>query len=1053
MAGLARDRVTRNPWRGRAVVLTLLVAAALPAPAAAATPPNREVNGEPVSVLIRFGAPPGRAARDAITAVGGKVRHQFHVVPTISASVPEKALAGLRRNPLVESIELDGKLVAIDHGPETGDIEYENAWGVEHIGVPAVHAAGIRGAGIQVAVIDTGLDYIHDQPPSLEPPVVDPEFLGNYAGGEDFHSEVPNGPMALDGDPMDDNGHGTHVSGILAAEKNGYLVSGVAPDVDLFALKVLKADGTGEYSNLIAALEWIIDYNAENPGAPAIDVVNMSIGGHDVSTNLANAIAATSAAGVVLVAAAGNINPADIFEILYGCPVVYPAAYPQVLSTTFTNENNALTGYSCTGPEVDFASPGDFIASPVPVGPCMLCNPNGYDFLSGTSMASPHLAGTVALLLDAGLADVGTPGFLDDAKDLLCDTADLGWGVQSGFSSTPIPPNDPRYPKYFGCGVIDADGAVLGLVPPPPTNNPPDAVEDFATTFEEEPVTVEFLENDTDADDDPLVPSLTSQPQHGDATLGVTSVTYTPDPDFSGPDYFTYRVDDGHGGTDDATVYITITPVNDPPDAVDDSATTTEDVAVVVEVLGNDTDVDFDELTPSVATQPSNGTAAVEGFTIRYTPAADYSGSDSFTYTISDGTLADTATVNLTVTAAGDPPTATDDTATTLEDSPVTISVLLNDTDPEGETLTPSVTAQPAHGSAAVQGSAIVYTPAANYNGPDSFTYSASDGSASDGATVSVTVTPVQDPPVANDDTASSAEDTPATIVVLTNDADSDGDSLTPSVTAQPAHGTAAILGSSIRYTPAANYSGPDSFTYAVSDGRGGSDAATVSVTVTAVNDVPTADPKTVAATSGVGQQVILSGSDVETCELTFVLVDLPDFGGIGTASNLACVAGTPNTDTRSVTYTSNAGYGGPDSFSYRVNDGAADSPIVTVSITVSALPVTPTVHVGDLDASRTQQAKSWTAIVTVRVDNGVHGAVSGATVNGTWSTGATGAGSCVTAAGGTCNVSKANIAKKTNAVTFTVTGITHAGSTYQPSANHDPDGSSNGTAIVVTRV
>src|SRR4029453_18505060 len=381
------------------------------------------------------------------------------------------------------------------------------AWGVKKIGTPAGPAAGVWGDGVKVAVIDTGVDYIHDDPDNV-PYVVDPEFLHNWKGGYDFVNH--------DFDPMDDNGHGTHVAGILAAEKNGYLVSGVAPHVDLYGLKILDAAGNGPESDLILPLQWAVDND--------MDIVNMSLGTHTNLAAMATAVANASAAGVLLVAASGNLNPGSIQELLYGCPVAYPAAYPQVLSTTFTNQNNALTGLSCTGPEVDFASPGDQIFSTVPIGPCQNCDPHGYKSLTGTSMASPHLAGTVALLLAAGISDQGAPGLFDDVKAQLCATADVAFGV----NSTPIPTSDPRYPKYFGCGVLDADDAVLTLAPP--ANNSPVATDDAATTPEGTPASVSVPANDTDPNGDTLHLTSASTPAHGTATVDVsgTSITYAP---------------------------------------------------------------------------------------------------------------------------------------------------------------------------------------------------------------------------------------------------------------------------------------------------------------------------------------------------------------------------------------------------------------------------------------------------------------------------------------------------------------------------------------------
>ena len=624
------------------IVTLALIAAVFPS-AAAAAPADGKVAR--VKVIVTYDGRPGRADERAIERLAGKVKYRYRIVDAIAAEVPRGQLKQLARQPGVSDVELDGKLTSFDHGANTGDLEYENAWGVEHIGSRAVHLAGINGSGIKVAVIDTGIDYIHDDPVDV-PYVVDPEFNGIYAGGYDFF----NG----DADPFDDNGHGTHVSGILAAAHNGYLVTGVAPGVDLFALKILNANGEGEYSGLIAALQWVVDYNTAN--AVDIRVVNMSLGGHEVSAALQAAVEVTAASGVLLAAASGNVNPLVWQELLYGCPVAYPAAYPQVLSTTFTNENDALTGYSCTGPEVDVAAPGDQIASTVPIGTCMFCDPKGYSFQSGTSMASPHLAGTLALLLDAGLADAGSPGLLDDARAAICSTADVGFGV----NSTPIQTTDPRYPTYFGCGVIDADGAVLGLVPPPPppTNTPPVAVDDAATVAEDVGGSIAVLANDTDADGNALSIVSVGTPAHGTAVANATgTVTYMPAANYFGSDTFDYVVGDGAGGTDTGSVSLTVTSVNDPPVANDDVASTAYQTAVAVPVLANDTDVDGGPLGVVSVGAASHGTVTIgPGGSVTYTPAAGYSGPDAFGYTAGDGAGGTaTATVNVTVGAAPPP--------------------------------------------------------------------------------------------------------------------------------------------------------------------------------------------------------------------------------------------------------------------------------------------------------------------------------------------------------------------------------------------------------------
>jgi subtilisin family serine protease len=708
-----------------AVVIGALAVGGL-APSVVAAQPSRAEGL--VKAIVTFHAEPTAAQMKAMRGAGARVTQRYGLINGAAVEVPRNAIANLRRQRGVATVELDHTVVAFDHPAASSHFEYDNAWGVEHIGAAAVHAAGIDGTSVKVAVIDTGLDYVHDDPDDT-PYNVDPEFLGNYAGGYDFIND--------DADPMDDNGHGTHVAGSLAAERNNYLVAGVAPGIDLYALKILNAAGEGDVSDLILALQWAVDND--------IDVVNMSLGTHEVSPALASAVANAHAAGLLMVAASGNT--VTFQELLYGCPVAYPGAYPEVLSTTFTNGNNALTGYSCTGPEVDFASPGDAIISTVPIGPCMFCSPQGYASQSGTSMASPHLAGSVALLLDAGLSDPEGDGLLDDVRGQLCATADQGFGVLS----TPIPPTDPRYPKFFGCGVIDADGAVLSL-DPGPTNTPPVAAADEATVDEDRSVDIDVIANDSDADGDQPAVSSIGTPANGSASLNAAGlVRYVPEPNFAGNDSFDYTISDGRGGSDTASVKVRVSAINDAPVATDDVAQTNEDLAIDVAVLANDSDIDGVALSVASVGTAVNGSPSINGDgTVHFVPASNFAGDAYFEYTVSDGAGgSDVGRVFVSVEPVNDPPVAVDDGAATGAGVAVTIGVLENDTDVEGSALSVAGVSDPPNGSVVSNpDGTVTYTPDPGFAGTDAFAYTASDGSAVSGlATVTVTVAP---PPPAN---------------------------------------------------------------------------------------------------------------------------------------------------------------------------------------------------------------------------------------------------------------------------------------------------------------
>ena len=210
--------------------------------------------------------------------------------------------------------------------------------------------------------------------------------------------------------------------------------------------------------------------------------------------------------------------------------------------------------------------------------------------------------------------------------------------------------------------------------------------------------------------------------------------------------------------------------------------------------------------------------------------------------------------------AANRNPVANPDTATTAEDTPVTINVLANDTDPDGNTLAVTGVSGATNGTAVVNAnSTVTFTPALNFNGTAGFNYAISDGNGGTAsAHVTVTVTPVNDNPVAVNDTATTPANTPVTIAVLANDSDVDGDALTVTAVTQPANGTASTNGTTVTYTPAANFAGTNSFSYTISDGHGGSATATVTVTVQAGVDLDIAR-FTVPNTGRVGRALTLS--------------------------------------------------------------------------------------------------------------------------------------------------------------------------------------------------
>jgi M6 family metalloprotease-like protein len=484
-------------------------------------------------------------------------------------------------------------------------------------------------------------------------------------------------------------------------------------------------------------------------------------------------------------------------------------------------------------------------------------------------------------------------------------------------------------------GASDSNIATVNLTVNP-VNDAPVAVDDSYSTDENTPLTIAtpgVLGNDTDIDSSTLTAALESGPAHGTLILNADgSFTYTPVAGYYGPDSFTYIVNDGGLYSNVGTVSLTVNHVNHTPVAQDQSVITDQDTPVAITLVA--TDPDNDPLTYNIGAGPAHGTLSGTGADQTYTPNAGYYGPDNFTFTATDGTLAsNVATVSITVTHVNHAPVAVADSYSTDEDTPLTVptaGVLANDADAESNPLSAALVTGPAHGTLTLNtDGSFSYTPAANWNGSDSFTYKANDGALdSNTATVTLIVNPVNDAPVADDQAVTTAEDT-AKAITLTG-SDVEGSALTFTVVSGPAHGSLSGTAPDVIYTPDANYNGPDSFTFKISDGGLESNIATVSITVTPVNDAPVAGDDSYSTSRNVPLTIAAPGvlgndTDIDSTVLTVVPESDPAHGTLTLTAD------------GSFTYTPSANYAGPDSFTYRANDGAADSNVATVTINVVA--------------------------------------------------------------------------------------------------------------------
>jgi hypothetical protein len=495
----------------------------------------------------------------------------------------------------------------------------------------------------------------------------------------------------------------------------------------------------------------------------------------------------------------------------------------------------------------------------------------------------------------------------------------------------------------------------------------------------------------TDVDKDPLTYDVVTPPKYGKLTGTAPTVTYTPNKDFNGKDSFTFRAVDGKVSSNFATVSITVNPLNDAPVANAQSVTANEDTARLIILTA--TDVDKNPLTYNVVTPPKYGKLTGTAPTVTYTPNKDFNGKDSFTFRASDGKVSSNiATVSIAVNALNDAPLANAQSVTANEDTPKAIT--LTATDVDKNPLTYKVWAAPKYGKLTGVAPKLTYTPNKDFNGKDSFTFRVSDGKASSNvATVSITVNPINDAPVAIAQSVTTNEDVAKAITLTATDAEKDP--LTYKVWAAPKYGKLTGVAPNLTYTPNKDFNGKDSFTFRVSESKASSNVATVSITVNAVANAPIADAPLVTGMV-INTAPVATGTSVSTSEnapLAIVLAGLvTDDTSTGDDLTYTLVTappasqGTVSLEDGVVVFTPAANFYGQTSFTYKAQDkeGLA-SETQTVTISVGSVENAPVL---DPIGSKTVQALSELSFQVTASDGddnlltfSLQGAPSGASI------------------------------------------------------------------------
>ncbi|MFN8494260.1 MAG: Ig-like domain-containing protein [Caldilineaceae bacterium] len=496
----------------------------------------------------------------------------------------------------------------------------------------------------------------------------------------------------------------------------------------------------------------------------------------------------------------------------------------------------------------------------------------------------------------------------------------------------------------------------------------------------------------TDPEGDALTYSIVANPTHGALSGALPNIVYTPNNGYSGTDSFTFKANDGQADSNTATVQINVTAnqtPNTPPVANSQNVATPRNTSRKLTLTASD--IDHNVLTYSVLTNPAHGVLGGVAPNLTYTPTANFTGADSFTFKVNDGQAdSNVATISLSVSANNTAPVANDQRFIINRNTALTFTLRASDS--EGDTLTYSVTDNPTNGTLTGTPPQLTYTPKTDFFGIDYLHFKANDGQFdSNFATIAITITPgvvnISVPPIADNQNVAVPSNTPKPIKLTGSDAQ--GASLKYIVLSNPAHGKLNGVAPDLTYTPEPGFVGSDKFTFKVNngapvdDGTDDSNVATISIQVIAANTPPVANDQNVSILQNTAHIVVLSASDAEGNALAYSVVSNPTHGALsGTAPNL--------------TYTPNAGYTGADSFTFKVNDGQADSNVATVSlnVTTNQTPNTPPLANDQsiTGAQDTAQSITLTAsdaegnpLTYSVVSNPAHGALSGTAPNLTY--------------------------------------------------------------------